>query len=92
MVLIVSPLAERGLNFGRVDVVINYDCPPATPAGIGTYGDVGLAAYVHRGGRTGRMGAPGQIITFLTNLDSPTDANPVVEHLKRKGVLNGDVF
>lgn len=90
MVLLVSPLAERGLDFRQVDVVINYDCPPATPAGIAAYGDVGLPAYVHRGGRTGRMGAPGRIITFLTNRDSPTDANPVVKYLREKRVLTHD--
>ena len=52
-VLTATDVASRGLDIDNVTQVINYD-PPAT------YDD-----YVHRIGRTGRMGKKGLALTFI---------------------------
>lgn len=52
-VLLATDVAARGLDIENVTHVINYDVP-------GTYND-----YVHRIGRTGRMGKKGVALTFI---------------------------
>jgi ATP-dependent RNA helicase DeaD len=52
--MIATDVAGRGLDFSHVSHVINYDYPS------------GLEAYIHRTGRTGRMGRPGIAMTFVT--------------------------
>lgn len=52
-VLLATDVASRGLDIENVTHVINYDVP-------GTYDD-----YVHRIGRTGRMGKKGVALTFV---------------------------
>jgi ATP-dependent RNA helicase DeaD len=52
--LIATEVAARGLDIPDVTHVFNYDIPDDA--------DV----YVHRIGRTGRMGKPGDAITFVT--------------------------
>jgi len=52
-VLLATDVASRGLDIDNVTHVINYDVP-------GTYDD-----YVHRIGRTGRMGKKGVALTFV---------------------------
>mmetsp|Transcript_121888 Transcript_121888/g.272162 ORF Transcript_121888/g.272162 Transcript_121888/m.272162 type:complete len:276 (-) Transcript_121888:85-912(-) len=52
-VLIATDVASRGLDIEKVGMVINYDCPNDTDA------------YVHRIGRTGRIGNKGVAITFI---------------------------
>jgi len=52
-VLLATDVASRGLDIENVSHVINYDAP-------GTYND-----YVHRIGRTGRVGKKGVALTFV---------------------------
>lgn len=52
-VLIATDVAARGLNIQDVSMVIHLDAP------------VDVSDYVHRTGRTGRMGAAGTSVLFL---------------------------
>ncbi|MFH1306606.1 MAG: DEAD/DEAH box helicase [Candidatus Micrarchaeota archaeon] len=51
--LVATDLASRGLDVLEVSHVINYDMPEE------------IMTYVHRIGRTGRMGAKGKAISFI---------------------------
>ena len=53
-VLVATDLAARGLDIAALPAVINYDLPRAT------------VDYIHRIGRTGRAGASGVAISFVT--------------------------
>lgn len=53
-VLVATDLAARGVHIEGLDLVVNYDLPRST------------ADYLHRIGRTGRAGAEGVAISFLT--------------------------
>uniref|UniRef100_A0A8R1DEU6 RNA helicase n=1 Tax=Caenorhabditis japonica TaxID=281687 RepID=A0A8R1DEU6_CAEJA len=57
-VLIATAVAERGLDIKGVDHVINYDMPD------------NIDDYIHRIGRTGRVGNSGRATSFL-GLDCP---------------------
>lgn len=50
--LLVTDLAGRGLDIPKLPAVINYEVPR------------NATVYVHRSGRTGRMGNPGTVITM----------------------------
>ncbi len=52
-ILVATDVAARGLDVDRISHVINYDIPYDTEA------------YIHRVGRTGRMGRPGEAILFV---------------------------
>lgn len=52
-VLVATDLASRGIDVSNITHIINYD-PPQD-----------VEAYVHRIGRTARMGASGKAITFV---------------------------
>ena len=52
-ILLATDVASRGIDIEDVTHVINYDVP-------GTYND-----YVHRIGRTGRVGKKGVALTFV---------------------------
>jgi superfamily II DNA/RNA helicase len=56
-VLIATNVAARGLDVPEVSHVINYDIPEEAEA------------YVHRIGRTARMGRQGVAITFVAEWD-----------------------
>ncbi len=56
-VLVATNLAARGLDIPAVSHVINYDMPD------------NVEEYVHRIGRTARMGRPGTAITFVSESD-----------------------
>ena len=56
-VLVASDIAARGLDIDEIRLVVNYDVP-ADPD-----------TYVHRIGRTGRAGATGCAVTFVTSED-----------------------
>ncbi len=53
-VLVATDLASRGIDVSAISHIINYDIP------------VDPEVYVHRIGRTGRMGAMGVAITFVS--------------------------
>ncbi|KDD75285.1 hypothetical protein H632_c765p0 [Helicosporidium sp. ATCC 50920] len=63
--LLVSDVAARGLDVSGCDAVVNADLP------------ANATAYAHRGGRTGRFGAPGTVVTLV-----PAGAE---RHLERLG-------
>jgi ATP-dependent RNA helicase DeaD len=56
-VLVATNVAARGLDIRDVSHVVNYDFPQSTEE------------YIHRIGRTGRAGATGTAITFVSEWD-----------------------
>ncbi|XP_078171394.1 P-loop containing nucleoside triphosphate hydrolases superfamily protein isoform X2 [Carex rostrata] len=58
-VLIATDVISRGMDFKGVHCVINYDFPESA------------TAYIHRIGRSGRAGRPGEAITLYTEEDKP---------------------
>ena len=58
-VLIATDILARGVDFKRVNLVINYDFPTS------------MLTYVHRVGRTGRANREGTAVTFFTDEDKP---------------------
>ena len=60
-VLVATDVAARGLHIPGLDAVVNHELPRAA------------ADYVHRIGRTGRMGAHGSAVSFVC-ADSATNA------------------
>ena len=57
--LVATNVAARGLDIPQVSHVVNYDMPQ------------NLEEYIHRIGRTARMGGDGTAITFVTEWDFP---------------------
>lgn len=56
-ILVATDVAARGLDIPHIEHVINYDIPQNPED------------YIHRIGRTGRAGAKGNALTFLTSAD-----------------------
>ena len=56
-VLVATDIAQRGLDIEGISHVVNYDVP------------LDPDDYVHRIGRTGRAGATGEAVTFVTSTD-----------------------
>lgn len=56
--LVATNLAARGIDVSAISNVINYDIPE------------NVEEYVHRIGRTARMGRPGTAITFVAEWDT----------------------
>lgn len=65
-VLVATDLASRGIDIIDVDEVINFDAPRD------------LETYIHRVGRTARMGRKGRAVTFYTYRDED-----IIERVKR---------
>jgi superfamily II DNA/RNA helicase len=57
-VMLASDVAARGLDIPGVTLVVNVDAPTLS------------RAYLHRAGRTGRAGASGVVVTFLTESET----------------------
>ncbi|GAU76054.1 DEAD/DEAH box helicase [Fusibacter sp. 3D3] len=55
--LIATDVAARGIDIDQIELVINYDVPNKSES------------YVHRIGRTGRIGNTGKAITFVSPAD-----------------------
>ncbi|KRM73070.1 DEAD/DEAH box helicase [Lacticaseibacillus brantae] len=73
--LLVTDLAGRGLDIPRLPAVINFDVPKRQ------------AAYIHRAGRTGRMGASGYVITLGDDHDRRDLKKSFPEYLIKRGYL-----
>ena len=56
-ILLATNVAARGIDVKGIEQVINYELPESAEW------------FTHRAGRTGRMGAPGEAITFVTPED-----------------------
>jgi len=69
-VLVATDVAARGLDIKGVGLVLNYD--PAN----------NTEDYVHRIGRTGRAGAKGYAVTFMTHQDGGK-ARGIIEVMER---------
>jgi len=54
-ILVATDIFGRGIDVERVNIVINYDCPPDADS------------YLHRVGRAGRFGTKGLAITFVSS-------------------------
>ena len=72
-ILLATDLAARGLDVPGVTHVINFDLPSDNE------GDV----YVHRGGRAGRLGRRGRVMSLIT-----ADQEFVLERLANKLCLD----
>ena len=55
-VLVATNVAARGLDIPAVDLIVNFDCSDES-----YFND----DYIHRIGRTGRVGRPGTAVTFI---------------------------
>jgi superfamily II DNA/RNA helicase len=53
LVMFATDVCERGIDWPGVSLVVQYDAPTS------------VSDYVHRSGRTARMGQPGRVVTFL---------------------------
>jgi len=58
-VVVTTDLASRGIDISQLPVVVNYDLPRSAED------------YVHRIGRTGRAGASGLAVSFVTPASEP---------------------
>jgi len=68
-ILVSTDMYGRGVDFEKVNVVINYDMPAASSQHHSCPAD----SYLHRVGRSGRFGTKGLAITFVaTENDSET--------------------
>ena len=56
-ILVATDIAGRGIDFVNVSYVVNYDIPKC------------LEDFVHRIGRTGRMGREGNAVTIVVKDD-----------------------
>lgn len=66
-ILVATDVAARGLDIPSVNLVVNYDLP------------MNIDDYVHRIGRTGRIGHKGKAIGFyVSSLDDPAGGNSAI--------------
>ena len=71
-ILISTDLISRGIDFPNVYCVINYNMPN------------NIDDYIHRVGRTGRLGQKGLALTYLDNIDD-TNKEKLVQLLNNLG-------
>jgi len=71
-VLVATDIAARGLDIDGVDHVVNFDVPVAPED------------YIHRVGRTGRAGRPGEALTLYSERELVLLAR--IEHLLHKPI------
>jgi ATP-dependent RNA helicase DeaD len=68
-ILIATDVVARGIDIDHIENVINYDFPRT------------IEDYIHRVGRTGRMHAKGNALSFISNIDKIV-YNKVISELK----------
>ena len=56
-ILVCTDALARGIDIGRIDYVVSYDCPQF------------VKTYIHRVGRTARAGSSGTALTLLEKSD-----------------------
>lgn len=80
-VLVATDLASRGIDVHEVSHVINYDIPEDPEV------------YVHRVGRTARMGATGRAFTFVSHGQGQLQTNieNLINHLMEEYRIDGFV-
>jgi ATP-dependent RNA helicase UAP56/SUB2 len=71
-IMVTTNLLGRGVDFERVNLVINYDMPNAEDL------------YLHRVGRAGRFGTKGLAISFVTTQED----KEVLEKVRKKFVVD----
>ncbi|MCI0343075.1 MAG: DEAD/DEAH box helicase [Planctomycetales bacterium] len=78
-VLVATDVASRGLDISGISHIVNYDLPDDPED------------YVHRIGRTARMGAAGRAIAFVTREQGPllTEIEKLINHMIREESLEG---
>ncbi|KAJ3724256.1 hypothetical protein DFJ43DRAFT_1157787 [Lentinula guzmanii] len=64
-ILVATDIFGRGIDVERVNIVINYDCPPDADS------------YLHRVGRAGRFGTKGLAITFVSTDEDQNVMNQI---------------
>lgn len=74
-VLIATDVAARGLDIEHVGLVVNYDMPQETDT------------YIHRIGRTGRIGHEGRAITFIACDENGTCVEKVEVLKSLQGIM-----
>lgn len=77
-ILIATSIAARGLDVKGLDLVVNYDAPSH------------MEDYVHRVGRTGRAGARGTAITFISS-QQERSITDLVRAMKVSKADDGDI-
>lgn len=75
-ILVTTAMFSRGIDIADVSQIINYDMPSMMHGGINE--------FVHRIGRTGRMGNRGKAISLMTERDANM-APALVELLQEIG-------
>ncbi len=73
--LVATDVAARGIDIDSISLVVNYDIPDEKES------------YVHRIGRTGRIGKIGHAITFVTRNESRF-LNDIHQYIGKEIVLN----
>lgn len=71
--MVATDVAARGIDVPNVHAVVNYDFP----------NDIDM--YVHRIGRTGRAGAAGLSMSFVTPSEAQWAAAPLAQVLRDAG-------
>jgi ATP-dependent RNA helicase DeaD len=80
-ILVATDVVGRGIDVTRISHIINYDIPQSSDD------------YVHRVGRTGRMGREGIAYTFVTTEEGGelTRIEMLINRLLKRGELEGFV-
>ncbi|MQS77230.1 ATP-dependent helicase, partial [Lactobacillus halodurans] len=79
--LLTTDVAARGMDINDVNMIVNYMIPRDN------------SEYVHRSGRTGRMGKSGNVITFgnnhdMRNLQDMVDVEITKTYVDHEGKLS----
>lgn len=75
-ILVTTAMFARGIDIADVTQIINFDLPSMSQGGI--------VEFIHRIGRTARMGNTGHAISFVTERNADL-AGPLVKVLEELG-------